>query len=122
MSLIMKPKMTITLTSIKTECSIIDSDSDSCCSWNYEEEDVNYGEEQHTDDDNNKQNKAPIDQDTPRNVTFFKKENHHMRNSACHVQTSIPELRSLDESNVSSACPQTGHDSIIALGQHHVWI
>ena len=90
---------------MKSDCSIIDSDSDSCYSSNYEEEqDVEYGKEkedtEHKDrKDNDKEkehnqhedhlgndeanwNEEPMDQDMPMtedDVTSFKQETRHAR-------------------------------------------
>ena len=133
---------------MKSECSIIDSDSDSCCSSNYEEEqDVEYdGEEEdhghktrkendkgkehnqyedNLDNDGGNWNEEPMDQDVPmieENANPFKEENRDAKRTTLQIQTSTAELHSVHETYASLANVKIQDESVIVTGQHHIWI
>lgn len=135
---------------MKSECSIIDSDSDSdsCCSSNYEEErnaeydkeaEVN-GHKDRKDSDKEKEhnqsednidnnrvngNKEPMDQDMPMiegNVDSLKDEHGHVKRITRGTETSVAEPHSFLVTDILSAHFQIQDNSLIATGQHHIWI
>ena len=127
---------------MKSDCSIIDSDSDSCCSSNYEEEhDVEYDMEEkdnehkerkdndkgkehnqhedNLDNDGDKWNEEPMIED---NVDSFNEDDHHAKRTTLQSQISIAEPHSVLKTGASLANVEMQHDSAIATGQHHIWI
>ena len=133
---------------MKSDCSIIDSDSDSCGSSTYEEEqDIEYDKEveddehkdrkdndegkehnQHEEDfdhDGRKWNEEPMDRDIPMiedNVNSSREENHHAKRTTRRTETSTAEPHSVLETDASLADVEMQYDSVIATGQHHIWI
>ena len=135
---------------MKSECSIIDSDSDSdsCCSSNYEEEqnvehdeeEVINGHKDRKDSDKGKEHNQPevkldtdghnwneelMDQDMPiieDDVNSFKDECHHVKRIARRTETSVAEPHSFLRTDTLLADAGMQDDGLIATGQHHIWI
>ena len=124
---------------MKSECPIIDSDSDSCCSSNYDEEqDAEYDrkivdneDKDRKDDDKGKEHnqydhrlendgdngdEEPMAED---NVKSFKEGN---RSAERRILQTTTEPHPILETDISLANVEMQHDSVIATGQHHIWI
>ena len=135
---------------MKSECSIIDSDSesDSCCSSNYDEEqNVEYDKEEvinghkdrrdsdkgqepnqpevKPDNDGHNWNEELMDQDTPiieEDEKSFKDERHHVKRITRRTETSVAEPHSFLETDKLLADAGMQDNGLIATGQHHIWI
>ena len=130
---------------MKSDCSIIDSDSDSCGSSVYQEEqDVEYDKEeedneykdndkgkkqnQHEEDSDNdgrKWNEESMDRDISMiedHVNSSKEGNHHAKRTTRRTETSTAEPYSVLETDASLANVEMQYDSVIATGQHHIWM
>ena len=133
---------------MKSECSIIDSDSDSCCSSNYEEEqDAEYDKEEedyghktrkdnekgkehnqhedNLDNDGGSWNEEPMNQHMSmikENANPFKEENRDAKRTTLQIQTSTAEPHSVHETYTSAENVEMQDGSVIATGQHRIWI
>lgn len=56
------------------------------------------------------------------NVSFLKEENHDAKRNTRHTLTSKPDPHSFLGADVSLANAEMQDDSLIATGQHHIWI
>ena len=94
----------------------------------YKDNDKGKKQNQHEEDldnDGRKWNEEPMDRDIPMiedNVNSSKEENYHAKRTTRRTETSTAEPHSVLETDASLANVEMQYDSVIATGQHHIWI